>query len=292
LISNFRIIPKIEVKRFNLVKGIKLEGIRVLGNPMPFIKEYEKNLADEILIEDVTASLLDYIIEPKLINEVVSTTSTSLSVGGGINSLKNADLVFAAGVDRVVLCSEIVKNLCLLAKIKDKYGSQSIGAKLEIYAPNDKIEYFTYLNGREIFYRDPNDFIEKILDQGIGEIHANFIDRDGTGKGINLKVLEYLRNKITIPLIYSGGVSTINDINILQNMGADGVAIASSFHYGLLDRNIHNTKEKKMFFVRKNNIHDIGNQEWLVNGYGRDNSSNINLLDLKLLKKILTSGRS
>ena len=292
MISNFRIIPKIEVKRFNLVKGIKLEGIRVLGNPMAFIKEYEKNLADEILIEDVTASLLDYIIEPKLINEVVSNTSTSLSVGGGINSLKNADLVFAAGADRVVLCSEIVKNLCLIAKIKDKYGSQSVGAKLEIYAPNDKIEYFTYLNGREIFHRDPNDFIEKILDQGIGEIHANFIDRDGTGKGINLKVLEYLRNKITIPLIYSGGVSTINDINILQNMGADGVAIASSFHYGLLDRNIHNTKEKKMFFVRKNNIHDIGNQEWLVNGYGRDNSSNINLLDLKLLKKILTSGRS
>ena len=292
MISNFRIIPKIEVKRFNLVKGIKLEGIRVLGNPMAFIKEYEKNLADEILIEDVTASLLDYIIEPKLINEVVSNTSTSLSVGGGINSLKNADLVFAAGADRVVLCSEIVKNLCLIAKIKDKYGSQSVGAKLEIYAPNDKIEYFTYLNGREIFHRDPNDFIEKILDQGIGEIHANFIDRDGTGKGINLKVLEYLRNKITIPLIYSGGVSTINDINILQNMGADGVAIASSFHYGLLDRNIHNTKEKKMFFVRKNNIHDIGNQEWLVNGYGRDNSSNINFLDLKLLKKILTSGRS
>ncbi len=289
--SNFRIIPKIEVKRFNLVKGINLEGIRVLGNPKTFIKEYEKNLADEILIEDVMASLLDYIIEPKLINEVVSTSSTALSVGGGINSLKKADLVFSAGADRVVLCSSIVKNLCLLTKIKEKYGSQSLGVKLEIYAPYDKIEYFTYLNGREIFHIDPNDFIEKILDRGIGEIHINSIDRDGTGKGINLQVLDYLRNNISIPLIYSGGVSNINDIEILQNMGIDGVAIASSLHYGLLNRNIYNVKEEKIFFVRTNKTDDIGNKEWLINGYGKDNSSNLDLLDLKMIKKKLTTGR-
>jgi len=273
--TNFRIIPKIEVKRFNLVKGIKLEGLRVLGNPIQFIKEYEDLLADEILIEDVMASLLDYVVEESLINNIVSSTSTALS----------------AGAERVVLCSGLVKNLTLINKISEKYGSQSLAIKLEAYAPENKIEYFTYLNGREIINIKPNEWIDKISDKGAGEIHINFIDGDGTGLGVNKRVFEYLRKKISVPLIYSGGVSQLKHLNILQELGADGAAIASSLHYGFINRDLYQNKNNKDFYIRSSNKEDIGNYEWLLNGYGEDYSVNQDLLDLKIIKKKFSNGR-
>ena len=237
------------------------------------------------------ASLLDYVVEESLINNIVSSTSTALSAGGGIKSLKNADLVFSAGAERVVLCSGLVKNLTLINKISEKYGSQSLAIKLEAYAPENKIEYFTYLNGREIINIKPNEWIDKISDKGAGEIHINFIDSDGTGLGVNKRVFEYLRKKISVPLIYSGGVSQLKHLNILQELGADGAAIASSLHYGFINRDLYQNKNNKDFYIRSSNKEDIGNYEWLLNGYGEDYSVNQDLLDLKIIKKKFSNGR-
>ena len=290
--TNFRIIPKIELKRSNLVKGIQLEGLRVLGKPISFIMEYEKYKFDEYLIEDIMASLLNYLVDTKLISDIVKNSSTALSVGGGINNLKAADKVFAAGGERVVLCSAIYNNFSLLKKIKNKYGSQSLAVKLEIFAPYDKIEYFTFLNGREVFRVDADTWIDKILNESIGEIHVNLINNDGTGRGVNSKVFNYLRKKIDIPLIYSGGVSSIDHIKILQDLGADGVAIASSFHYALFNKLFRKNKDIDNFFLRDSIEHDIGNFEWLINGYGNNKGANVNLLNINNVKKTFLSGRN
>ena len=289
--NNFRIVPKIEVKQFNLVKGYKLEGLRVLGNPLSFIAEYEKFLADEILIEDVMASLLDSLIETKLIKKIAQSSSISLTAGGGIKNIKDAEKIFAAGAERVILCSAAIKKSNLLTEIVDKYGSQSLAVKLEIYSRNNNIEYLTFNNGREIFKCNFYDWIEHLKSLGVGEIHTNFIDDDGTGESLNIKLFENIRNKINIPIIYSGGISSLDDIKLVKKVGGDGVAIASALHYELL-YNMPSNKDKYKYFTRKNINEDIGNYEWLLNGYGNDSSPMVRSLAMKEIKKNITTGRN
>ncbi len=289
--NNFRIVPKIEVKQFNLVKGYKLEGLRVLGNPLSFIAEYEKFLADEILIEDVFASLLDSLIETKLIKKIAQSSSISLTAGGGIKNIKDAEKIFAAGAERVILCSAALKKSNLLTEIVDKFGSQSLAVKLEIYSRNNNIEYLTFNNGREVFKCNPYDWIEHLKNLGVGEIHTNFIDDDGTGESLNIKLFENIRNKINIPIIYSGGISSLDDIKLVKKVGGDGVAIASALHYELL-YNMPSKKDKSKYFTRKNITEDIGNYEWLLNGYGNDFSPMVRSLTMKEIKKNITTGRN
>jgi cyclase len=289
--SNFRIIPKIEVKQFNLVKGYKLEGLRVLGSPLLFIQEYERFLADEILVEDVMASILDSLVEQKLIKDIVKNTSVALTAGGGIKNIRDVDKIFSAGAERVILCSAAIKKSNLIRKIYEKYGSQSVAVKLEIYSKNDEIEYFTFCNGREIFKCNTYEWIKNLIDLGVGEIYVNFIDDDGTGKSVNAKLFEILRHKIDVPIIYSGGISSLKDIKLIENIGGDGVAIASALHYNLLP-NIFDYKVKNKFFSRKNLNEDIGNYEWILNGYGEDRTSMVPILSLKEIKKNILTGRN
>jgi imidazole glycerol-phosphate synthase subunit HisF len=290
--NSFRIIPKIEVKQFNLVKGYKLEGLRVLGSPLKYIKEYEKSLADEIILEDVMASILDSLIEKKLIKSIVENTSIALSAGGGVKNIKDADKIFACGADKIVLCTSAIKTPNLIKDIIKKYGSQSVAVKLEIYSKNDQIKYFTFYNGREVFKCSPYEWIKNLTDLGVGEFHINFIDDDGTGKALNISLFKKLRSKIEVPIIYSGGIASLQDIKLVKNSGADGVAIASALHYNLLpDIFDCKDKDKDFYFNRKRVLDDIGNYEWLINGYGLDQSSMVPNLSLKEIKKYISSGR-
>ena len=288
--NNFRIIPKLEVKQFNLVKGYKLEGLRVLGSPLQYIKEYEKSLADEVIVEDVMASILDSLIEKKLIKNIVKNTTIPLSAGGGVKNIQDADKIFEAGADRIILCTAAIKNLNLIKEIIQKYGSQSLAVKLEIFSKNDEIEYFTFFNGREVFTCAPYEFIKNLTDLGVGEFHINFIDDDGTGKVSNINLFKKLRSKIDVPIIYSGGISSLEDIKLIKNTGADGVAISSALHYNFLP-NFLDYKDKNSYFIRKNVLGDIGNYEWLFYGYGSDQSSMVPTLSLKDIKKNIPTGR-
>lgn len=289
--SNFRIIPKIEVKQFNLVKGYKLEGLRVLGDPLLFIKEYQKALADEILIEDVMASILDTLIKKKLIMDVVSNTSIPLTAGGGIKNIKDADKIFAAGAERLVLCTSAVKNPNIIKQISEKYGSQSLAIKLEIYSEKNKVKYFTFHNGREVHKCDIYDWIDNLIDLGTGEFHINFISDDGTGKALNTKLFSELRKKINIPIIYSGGVSSLEDVKLIRDIGGDGVAIASSLHYEIF-YNIKLLKNTDSYFYRKNLNDDVGNYEWALNGYGNDFLPLAPTLSIMDIKKYIKNGRN
>ena len=123
------------------------------------------------------------------------------------------------------------------------------------------------------------------------KIHTNFIDDDGTGESLNIKLFENIRNKINIPIIYSGGISSLDDIKLVKKVGGDGVAIASALHYELL-YNMPSKKDKSKYFTRKNITEDIGNYEWLLNGYGNDFSPMVRSLTMKEIKKNITTGRN
>ncbi len=283
--NNFRIIPKLEVKNLNLVKGYKLEGLRVLGNPLDFIKIYEQSFADEIILEDVMASILDKIIENKLIKKIAENTSIALCAGGGVKSLLDAEKLFSSGAEKIFLCSALATNPKLIKKISETYGSQSTAVKLELVSiKNDDIS-MTYLNGREVLNKNWRDWILMLVDYGAGEIHLSFVDLDGTGKGPNLRIADRFRSLIKVPIIYGGGVSKLVHIKKLKESGMDGVAIASALHYNLIQKKIIRYNYNDNYFARKTPNTDIGNYEWLFFGYGKDQSSIVDLLDLKNIKK-------
>lgn len=284
---NFRVIPKLEVKDFNLVKGIKLEGLRALGDPLDFLKIYEESGADEIIVEDVMASILEKLVKVKLISQMAKNSSIPISVAGGIKSFSDAEKLFSAGSERLILCSGLVKKPNLISDIADKYGSQSMAVKVEISTNNNRFLSLTYLNGREPFNMNYNVWLQEIESRGAGEIHINFIDLDGTGAGPNLKIFEKARKLVRIPLIYSGGVSSIRHIKDLMNAGADGVAIASSLHYHLINMKKVEYKYEKKFFTRKHPNADLGNFEWLFYRYGRDIHPNVDVLDLMKIKSTI-----
>ena len=289
---NFRIIPKLEVKDFNLVKGYKLEGLRALGDPLDFLRVYVNSGADEIIVEDVMASLLEKVVQVKLISKIVGNSSIPLSVAGGINSVSKAKKLFSAGAERVVLCSGLVKKPHLINDIVEKYGSQSVAAKLLIATNENQFLSLTYFNGREPFNINWNMWLQELEYRGAGEIHISLIELDGTGAGPNLRILEQARKLVKIPIIYSGGVSNLKHIKDLMNVGADGVAIASSLHYNLVYKKEIKYKYEKKFFIREHANSDLGNFEWLFYGYGKDNQANVKLLDLNKIKSAIAGLRT
>tara|TARA_B100001248_G_scaffold262618_1_gene260081 strand:- start:1172 stop:2050 length:879 start_codon:yes stop_codon:yes gene_type:complete len=283
--TNFRIIPKLEIKNLNLVKGYKLEGLRVLGKPLDFIKIYEKNLADEIILEDVMASILNKLIETRLIKKIAQNSSIALCASGGVKSLSDAEKLFSSGSEKVCLCSALVKNPLLIKKISNIYGSQSTAAKLELVSFENNTISMTYLNGREVFNKNWKDWLSMLVDLGVGEIHLNFVDLDGTGKGPNLIITEQARNLSKVPIIYSGGISKLEHIKKLKEIGVDGVAIASALHYNLIYNKFISYNYNEKYFIRQKPNQDLGNYEWLFFGYGNDKKPMVDLLDIINIKK-------
>lgn len=230
--KNIRIIARLDIKGPNLVKGIHLEGLRVLGSPIDFAKNYYIEGIDEIIYNDCVAtlygrnSLLDFV---KIVSKDIFVP---LTVGGGIRSLEDATRLLRSGADKVAINSALVENPDLIKKIIGEYGSQclvlSVEAKLQ---RPDYWEVYTS-NGRDRTGISVIEWIERCTKLGIGEVLLTSIDREGTGKGSDIKLLKKVSTITEVPIIYSGGIgSPEHFIDAVKEGGADGVAIADMFHY-------------------------------------------------------------
>lgn len=231
--SNFRLIARLEIKDSFLIKGMRMEGLKRIGNPEIYAKNYYENDIDEIFYEDIVASLYSREINYNIINKVSSKIAIPLIVSGGINNIKIVDKLFKNGADKVVLNSNNFKNLKLLNKISLKYGSQSTCVNIQTKKITDDFEVFFY-SGRERAYINLFEWIKIINSTKIGEIILTSIDNDGMNSILDIKILEKIRNKINLPLIYSGGISSLNDVKILKNLGYDGACLSTSLHYNKL----------------------------------------------------------
>ena len=201
---NLRIIPRLDIKGQNLVKGIHLEGFRALGNVNDYIEKYYLEEADEILLNDVVASLYNRNTLFNLIRRITKKIFIPLIAGGGIKSLGDIEFLLKSGADRVFLNSSIIRNPRLLSDAVKYFGSSTIIVSIE--AIKSKKKYFCLTNsGREETNLEVNSWIKQVEDRGASEIFLTSVDMDGTGRGFDIKLINQINKFISIPIIISGG---------------------------------------------------------------------------------------
>lgn len=234
---NVRIIPRLDIKGPNLVKGIHLEGLRVLGKPESFARYYYEQGADELMYMDVVASLY----ERNSLQDIISRTAREifipLTVGGGIRSIEDINRVLRAGADKVSINTAAIRDPELIRRAAHKFGSSTIVVAIEaIRQPDGRYLAFTD-NGREHTGIDAFEWAERAEELGAGEIVATSVDREGTGEGFDLEYVRQIAERVSIPVIAHGGAGHVRHVAEAILAGkADAVAVASLLHYDYIER--------------------------------------------------------
>jgi cyclase len=225
-----RIIPRLDIKGPNLVKGINLEGLRVLGNPEDYVKFYYESGADELIFQDVVASLYGRNSLHEVISRMSKKMFVPITVGGGLRTLDDIKEVLRAGADKVTLNSAAIRNPKFIQEASMKFGSSTIVISIETIKYNG--HYLAFVdNGREETGLDVVSWALKCQELGAGELLITSVDRDGTGKGYDLELLELITKAVSIPVVVNGGAGEFENLNKSVLIGASGLAIASGLHY-------------------------------------------------------------
>jgi imidazole glycerol-phosphate synthase subunit HisF len=227
-----RIIPRLDIKGPNLVKGIHLEGLRALGQPSDFAKFYYEHGADEILFMDVVASLYERNSLHDIISETAKCAFIPITVGGGIRTLDDIKNILRCGADKVSINTAAIKNPNFIFEASREFGSSTIVISIEAIR-NSNGEYHAFIdNGREFTGVEVSEWAKKVEDLGCGEILITSVDREGTGKGFDIELCQLVSENVSIPVIAHGGAGNKeNVIEILKNETIDAVSIASILHY-------------------------------------------------------------
>ena len=227
----FRIIPRIEIKSGNLIKGIRMEGFRIIPNLIDRIKFYQDIGASEIFLDDIVASLYSRNFDKSLLIKIASNLKIPLCVAGGIYDIKTLNELIYSGADKISLNSVLFQKPELAKEAISIYGSQSIVTTVQYkYQGYKKWEPY-YLNGRERSHIDVFKWVDKLQQIGIGEIYLLNVDRDGTNSGPDYEFINLIKKNISVPLIYGGGIRSNDDIKNLYKLGIQGCLIAHSLHF-------------------------------------------------------------
>ena len=228
-----RKIACIDIKGDKAIKSVRFDGLRQIGCPIELSQKYVREGIDEIYLQDTTASLYDTEINYDLVSNIANSITVPLIVGGGIKSIENCYNLLAAGADRVAINSALTSDYGLASRIKDIFGSQFLLGCIEYRLNGHEEPSLFYNYGREALCSNILDHSKKLIESGVGELVLRCITNDGTFQGLNWKVLDHLKNEITVPIILLGGAN-INDLKS-QNKNVSGIAIGASLHYGRIN---------------------------------------------------------
>lgn len=230
-----RIIPRLDIKGPNLVKGIHLEGLRVLGKPERFAKYYYESGADELMYCDVVASLYGRNTLTDIIKRTAEEVFIPITVGGGIRTLDDIKTVLRAGADKVSLNTAVINRPALVSEAANRYGSSTIIVSIEaIKIPNGSYEAYTD-NARESTGVDAVEWAIRASELGAGEILVTSIDREGTGTGFDVDLIQAISSNVSVPVIASGGAGEITHIHeVLDQCDVGAVTVGSMLHYGAM----------------------------------------------------------
>jgi len=247
-----RIIPKLDIKGENLVKGINLEGLRVLGDPRSFIRHYYRNGADEFIIHDIVASLYLRNQLEDLVKEISKNIFIPIIVGGGIKNLNDIEKLLKSGADRVFLNTNALGKKKFIKDACKYFGHSTIVISIEAVEIENKF-FCSKDYGRELTKIKVEDWLKEIEQIGVLETIITSVDNDGTGKGFNLKLAEIVQSKIDIKYIINGGFREIKHINdLLRVCAPSGIALGSALHYRIYkDFEIKLKKEGNIEFIKK-----------------------------------------
>ena len=226
-----RIIARLDVKNEFVIKGIQLEGLRKVGDPNEMAINYYKAGIDEIVFMDAVASLYDRNNLFDVISQACKHVFVPIAVGGGLRNLDDVAMALDAGADKVIVNTAAVRKISFITQIANKYGSQCIVGSIEAKKRPNKWEAFIS-NGRDETGLDVVVWAQELQRAGVGEILLTSVDKEGTGKGFDVELVEAVQEATTCPIIVSGGFGKLADLDELFSVTVpSGVAFGSALHY-------------------------------------------------------------
>jgi cyclase len=233
--ANVRLIARLDIKGPNLIKGIHLEGLRVIGDPGAYARAYYEAGADELLYMDTVASLYGRNNLTDIVRHAAQDVFIPMTVGGGVRSVEDARTLLRAGADKVAVNTAAVRRPDLIGEIADSFGSQCVVLSIEAkLTANGSWEAYTD-NGREHTGLDAVEWARRGVALGAGEILVTSVDREGTGKGFDVELVRAVSGAVGVPVIASGGMGGAQHlIEVVRDGGADAVAVAKVLHSNAL----------------------------------------------------------
>ena len=227
-----RIIPCLDVKEGRVVKGINFVDLKDAGDPVEQAKVYDFQGADELCFLDITASSDERNILLDVVNRTAYQCFMPLTVGGGVRSLTDIRNLLLAGADKVGINTSAINNPSIVEEGANKFGSQCIVVAIDAKKNKDSWTIYTH-GGRKETGIDAIEWAQFVAEKGAGELLVTSMDRDGTGKGFDLELLKAITSKVSVPVIASGGVGSLEHlVQGVKEGGANAVLAASIFHFG------------------------------------------------------------
>lgn len=232
-VTNIRLIARLDIKGANLIKGVHLEGLRVVGSPGEHALRYYQQGIDELLYMDCVASLYGRNHLAEIVRSAAKDIFVPMTVGGGIRTVDDATSILRAGADKVAINTAAVANPKLITEVARKFGSQCMVLSIEAKQVGmDRWEVYTD-NGRERTGIDVVDWVKRGVANGAGEILLTSVDREGTRKGFDIPLVRAVTSEVSVPVIASGGMGKPDDlIEVVREGEANAVAMADILHYG------------------------------------------------------------
>lgn len=230
--QNIRLIARLDIKGLNLIKGVHLEGLRVIGSPTEHAQRYYQQGADELIYMDCVASLYGRNNLHNIVEQTARDVFIPLTVGGGIRSVDDVNRLLRCGADKVAVNTAVVSNPKLITEIARRFGSQCMVLSVEAkqLEPGHWEAYTD--NGREKTGIDVVDWVKRGVALGAGEILLTSVDREGTRSGFDIDLIEAVTSVVSVPVIASGGMGKPeNAVAAVQSGGADAIAMADILHY-------------------------------------------------------------
>lgn len=228
-----RIVSRLDIKGQNVVKGIHLEGLRVVGQPGEMARRYYDQGVDEIIYMDIVASLYGRNSILSVVEAAAHDIFVPLTVGGGIRTIEDITAALRSGADKVAINTAAIANPEFIGTASSTFGSQCIVLSIEAKRWPDKPGWEALTdNGREKTNVDVVEWAVEAERRGAGEILVTSVDQEGTGRGMDLELLEAIHSRVRIPVIASGGVGKADHvIRTIESGWADAIACAHIFQY-------------------------------------------------------------
>ena len=232
---NTRLISRLDVKGPNLIKGVHLEGLRVIGDPNEYALRYYNQGVDEIIYMDTVASLYGRNNLHEIVQKTANNVYVPITVGGGIRSIDDVKLLLRCGAEKVAVNTAAVKRPELITEISRKFGSQCMVLSIEAKKKKDgKWEVYTE-NGRQSTGVDVIEWALEAEKREAGEVLLTSVDNEGTKKGFDYDLIEKITNILSIPVIVSGGMGELSHLEVASEVcKLDAVAMADVLHYDRL----------------------------------------------------------
>jgi imidazole glycerol-phosphate synthase subunit HisF len=226
-----RVIPCLDVNQGRVVKGVNFLGLRDAGDPVELAARYDREGADELVFLDITATSDARETTFDIVRRTAEQVFIPLTVGGGVRSVQDVDLLLRAGADKVSLNSAAVSRPELLSDVADRFGAQCVVLAIDVRRSPLGFELTTH-GGRKGTGMDAVEWAARGAELGAGEILLTSMDADGTKDGFDTELISLVRAAVNVPVVASGGAGRVSHFPAAVNAGADAVLAASVFHFG------------------------------------------------------------